>query len=59
MYYRAVLGSVSNYLVRNCPCPVTVCKLTEEEVEARREMNAKKQATFKEVLTKFSEKQKD
>lgn len=50
--YRAVMGSVSNYLIRNCPCPVTVCKLTNEEIDARKELSAKKQATFNEVLSK-------
>jgi hypothetical protein len=49
---RAVMGSVSNYLIRNCPCPVTVCKLTSEEIDARKELNVKKQATFNDVLSK-------
>ncbi|KAG1336773.1 hypothetical protein G6F62_006146 [Rhizopus arrhizus] len=50
---RTVLGSVSNYLVRHCPCPVLVVKLSQEEIEARKEMNNKKKNTFTEVLAKF------
>jgi nucleotide-binding universal stress UspA family protein len=31
-FKRAVLGSVSDYVVRNAPCPVVVVGNTEEEV---------------------------
>ncbi|CEG78741.1 hypothetical protein RMATCC62417_13306 [Rhizopus microsporus] len=50
---RAVLGSVSNYLVKHCPSPVLVIKLSCKEIEARKELNRKKQDTFTEVLAKF------
>ncbi|KAI9283254.1 hypothetical protein BY458DRAFT_495967 [Sporodiniella umbellata] len=50
---RAVMGSVSSFLVKHCPHPVLVVKLNTEEIEARKEMNKKKKDTFTEVLAKF------
>ncbi|KAI8984191.1 hypothetical protein BDF20DRAFT_370868 [Mycotypha africana] len=48
---RSVMGSVSSYLIRHCPCPVLVCKVEPSEIEARKEQNRQKQATFEEVLS--------
>lgn len=52
--YRTVMGSVSSYLTRHCPCPVLICKLDPSEIEARKELDSKKQATFVEVLSKYN-----
>ncbi|KAI9262154.1 hypothetical protein BDA99DRAFT_510371 [Phascolomyces articulosus] len=43
---RTVLGSVSDYLAKNCPCPVMIVKVTEEEIEARTAMSEKKKSVF-------------
>ncbi|KAI8642207.1 hypothetical protein BD408DRAFT_443714 [Parasitella parasitica] len=51
---RTVMGSVSSYLTRHCPCPVLVCKLEPSEIEARKELDSKKQASFAEVLNAFN-----
>jgi hypothetical protein len=47
------MGSVSNYLVRHCPCPVLIVKLDPSEIEARKELNEKKAANFNEVFGMF------
>lgn len=46
------MGSVSSYLTKHCPCPVLICKLEPSEIEARKELDSKKQATFTDVLSK-------
>ncbi|KAG2236110.1 hypothetical protein BDF21DRAFT_462700 [Thamnidium elegans] len=51
---RAVMGSVSNYLAKHCPCPVLVVKVDHSEIEARKEMNEKKNAKFADVLASFT-----
>ncbi|CAO3608521.1 unnamed protein product [Mucor fragilis] len=53
---RTVMGSVSSYLTKHCPCPVLICKLDPSEIEARKEMDSKKQASFVEVLNAFNVK---
>lgn len=50
MLSRAVMGSVSNHLAKHCPCPVLVVKIDHSEIEARKEMNEKKNAKFADVL---------
>ncbi|GAA5796953.1 hypothetical protein HPULCUR_002331 [Helicostylum pulchrum] len=47
---RAVMGSVSSHLAKHCPCPVLVVKIDHSEIEARKEMNEKKNAKFADVL---------
>lgn len=47
------MGSVSSYLTRHCPCPVLICKLDPSEIEARKELDSKKQASFAEVFGKY------
>jgi hypothetical protein len=49
-----MLGSVSNFLTRHCPCPVLIVKMDPSEIEARKEMNDKKQASFNNILGKRS-----
>ncbi|CAO3693494.1 unnamed protein product [Rhizopus stolonifer] len=49
---RAMMGSVSSFLVKHCPCPVLVVKLNQQEIEDRKEMNRKKNDTFMDVLGK-------
>ncbi|KAI8090926.1 uncharacterized protein B0P05DRAFT_527996 [Gilbertella persicaria] len=51
---RTVMGSVSNFLTHHCPCPVLVIKLDPQEIEARKELNEKKQTNFAEVYDVFS-----
>ncbi|CAO3649518.1 unnamed protein product [Mucor hiemalis] len=51
---RSVMGSVSNYLTRHCPCPVLIVKLDPSEIEARKVLNDKKAANFAEVLDSFN-----
>ncbi|KAG1113226.1 hypothetical protein G6F42_014523 [Rhizopus arrhizus] len=53
---RTVMGSVSTYLTRHCPCPVLICKLEPSEIEARKELDSKKQASFAEVFDAFNAK---
>lgn len=48
--YSSILGSVSEYLTKHCPCPVMIVKVTEAEIEARNKMNEEKQKTFKQRL---------
>ncbi|KAI8358495.1 hypothetical protein EDC96DRAFT_514535 [Choanephora cucurbitarum] len=50
---RSILGSISSYLTKNCPCPVLVVKLEHREIEARKELQEKKRATFAEVYAQF------
>ncbi|KAI9474278.1 MAG: hypothetical protein EXX96DRAFT_611074 [Benjaminiella poitrasii] len=51
---RTVLGSVSNYLTKHCPCPVMVIKLEPGEIEARKELNEQKKASFVEVMEAYN-----
>jgi hypothetical protein len=47
---RAVMGSVSSYLVEHCPCPVLIMKLEHDEVEDRKELNANKSSHLQHVF---------
>ncbi|KAI9318556.1 hypothetical protein BX666DRAFT_1512311 [Dichotomocladium elegans] len=40
-----ILGSVSDYLAKHCPCPVMIVKVTDEEVHAREKMTQEQQST--------------
>ncbi|KAI8360013.1 hypothetical protein BD560DRAFT_405209 [Blakeslea trispora] len=51
-FKRSILGSISNYLTKHCPCPVLVVKLEPQEIEARKELQEKKQTTFIDVYSK-------
>ncbi|ORX48256.1 adenine nucleotide alpha hydrolases-like protein, partial [Hesseltinella vesiculosa] len=42
----AILGSVSSYLVRHCPCPVMIVKLTDEELAERKKFEGVKKRNF-------------
>lgn len=53
-YDRTMMGSVSSYLTRHCPCPVLIVKLDPAEIEARKELNDKKQANFHSILGKHN-----
>ncbi|KAI7878981.1 adenine nucleotide alpha hydrolases-like protein [Lichtheimia hyalospora FSU 10163] len=46
----SILGSVSEYLAKHCPCPVMIVKVTEAEIEARNKMSEEKQKTFRQRL---------
>ncbi|KAI7852751.1 hypothetical protein BDC45DRAFT_177273 [Circinella umbellata] len=46
----AVLGSVSDFLAKHCPCPVMIIKVSEKEIEARNTMAEKKKHVFSNFL---------
>ncbi|KAI7905282.1 uncharacterized protein BX663DRAFT_541476 [Cokeromyces recurvatus] len=50
---RAVLGSVSSYLTKHCPCPVLVIKLDNEEIEARKELHKKKEISLVGIMNNY------
>jgi hypothetical protein len=50
IFIRAVMGSVSSYLVEHCPCPVLVVKLEHDEIEDRKELNANKSSHLQHVF---------
>ncbi|KAF7728936.1 hypothetical protein EC973_005331 [Apophysomyces ossiformis] len=43
---RYLVGSVSDHLVRHCPCPVLVVQLTKEEIDARASFQESKNVQF-------------
>ncbi|KAI8886253.1 adenine nucleotide alpha hydrolases-like protein [Backusella circina FSU 941] len=55
---RAVMGSVSSYLVEHCPCPVLVVKLEHDEIEARKELDANKHTHLQHVFARFTKEHK-
>lgn len=51
---RAVLGSTSDYLARNCPCPVMIVKVTQEDIERRKHWSETKLSAFESLIRKSS-----
>ncbi|KAI7891944.1 uncharacterized protein EV154DRAFT_506445 [Mucor mucedo] len=51
---KAVMGSVSSYLTRHCPCPVMVMKLEQSEIDARNDLNSQKDQTFADILASMT-----
>ncbi|KAI9317702.1 hypothetical protein BX666DRAFT_1877564 [Dichotomocladium elegans] len=49
----SILGSVSEYLARHCPCPVMIIKVTEADIEARKEQYDLAHSIFQNSLAKF------
>ncbi|KAI9477141.1 hypothetical protein BDB00DRAFT_859360 [Zychaea mexicana] len=45
-FKSSILGSVSDHLAKNCPCPVMIIKVTEEEIEARTALAETKKSIF-------------
>ncbi|KAI8139142.1 hypothetical protein BJV82DRAFT_628321 [Fennellomyces sp. T-0311] len=46
----SILGSVSDFLAKNCPCPVMIIKVTDAEIKAREDMSEKKKSIFSNFL---------
>ncbi|KAI9031723.1 hypothetical protein CLU79DRAFT_729793 [Phycomyces nitens] len=50
---RTFLGSVSDYIAKNCPNPVLVLKLTPEELASREKQDSQKQTRFSQLQGKI------
>ena len=48
-----MLGSVSDFLAKNCPCPVMIVKVTEQEIEKRNAMAEEKKSAFTRLFSKY------
>ncbi|KAI8372831.1 uncharacterized protein BYT42DRAFT_547875 [Radiomyces spectabilis] len=52
---RTLLGSVSDYLVKHCPCPVLIVKLTEDDLQAREALEKTKDSNFSQLMATLAE----
>ncbi|CAO3594611.1 unnamed protein product [Absidia cylindrospora] len=55
---KVVMGSTSSFLIKNAPCPVLVCKLTNDEIEERKKYTAVKKHHFENLLDAIKYKYK-
>ncbi|KAG0167986.1 DNA-binding protein rfx2 [Apophysomyces sp. BC1034] len=54
---RYLVGSISDYLAKHCPCPVLILKLAKEELEARATFQDSKNVQFAQLAAALDSRQ--